>query len=237
MDVKLVEKARKLFSMSKSKANENEAMVAAEKLNKLRLENNLSRLEFKNLIDNRVQYISEDIIEKIVFKSKNKVWWRIYLIGGVADFNSCDYIIRTKYNSIEYTIIGTSTNVELAEIQLNYLVWVLDQLSKNEVGRAAKNSFRVGFSNRVKYRLLGEKVKREKDIGNNNLEISISNEQREGLVLMQKQEDNDLRLYMSENYPNLKTLNRKQSLSDIDAYARGQHQGQKVGLNPRQLRS
>lgn len=239
MDNKLVEKARKLFALSKSKVNEHEALLAAKKLNELRLTNNLTRLEFKNIIDDRVTFITEEIIEKVVFSSKQKVWWRIGIIGGCAYFNNCCYNIVTKINSVDSVLIGTSTNVELSEIQLNYLFWLVDRLVKGEVGKAAKNAFRTGFSSRIHYRLVNEAIKVDKDIKDKQpLEIFISNEQKEGLILLREQEKNALEAYMEENYPNIKNIKRtKPSLSDIDAFRRGQEQGSKVGLNPRQLES
>jgi len=149
VDQLLITKIKKMLALATS-SNENEATIAAEKASLLLAQYNLS---LADLGSDQKEEISETVIET----TSRTVTWKIILLSGIADANSCD-AMRNNYTGNMF-LVGSSTNLIVCQHLYQYLTQAIERQAKScqGKGRAYLNAFRVGCATRLRQRLLTQK--------------------------------------------------------------------------------
>ncbi|NEZ65551.1 DUF2786 domain-containing protein [Leptolyngbyaceae cyanobacterium CCMR0082] len=157
---KLIDKIQKLLALAKS-PNENEAASAAEKVQALLAEHNLSMSEIKD--PTKQEETDENIIE--VNGRKTIPIWMHMLMDGICRANYV-YCLRGTTKEQYFALIGRPGNVIACKTLFNYLKEVIERECKSQM-KAAKaepgnqytswrswaDSFRKGMTNRISQRL------------------------------------------------------------------------------------
>lgn len=159
---KIQEKIRKLLALSCS-GNENEAATALKKANELLFKHNLDYSDIKQK-DNK--------IIRAYFDSFNKaVIWKSIIMDKISEYNFCQTFTgwnpETNYSSKCFIICGSKHNIEAVKIMYEYLVEVVERLSRNyhrklgkaEHKRSIMNSYRKGICFKIASRLEQMKIK------------------------------------------------------------------------------
>ena len=144
MNDKFLEKLRKLEAMARSCANENEAMVAAEKLQKLLAAHNISMVDLER---------GEGIDKVCALKNANTAEESITI--SIAELYFCDCYAHGR----RAMVVGTEINRGLAAGHIERVVKVLRRAardrSRSECGRLDRRfmrSFMYGAAMRIKAR-------------------------------------------------------------------------------------
>ena len=114
---KLIDKIQKLIGLSRS-PNENEAGAAAEKVQALLVEHNLSMSDVKA---QAIRSEAEPIKEEFGIGSKTIPIWKALLMQGICDANyvSC---MRSKYSGNQvFTLIGREGSIIACRHLYSYL--------------------------------------------------------------------------------------------------------------------
>ena len=164
---KLIDKIQKLIGLSKS-PNENEAASAAEKIQELLTEHNLSMSEVKT---QAMQNEAEPIKEEFGLDSKTIPIWKALLMQGICEANyvSC---MRSRYGSKQvFTLIGREGSIIACRHLYAYLEECVERECRQNMAiekdkpenydvrwRSWADSFRKGMAGRI-YTRLKEKRK------------------------------------------------------------------------------
>lgn len=110
MNAKLVEKISKLLALAGS-PNEHEARLAAEKANELLIRHNLS-LQDVHAVGEKPGYVKEKIIRGRNFRAEDKFIWDVLVKH---------FFVKLAVSPGRATLMGTSTNVEVAKYVYDFL--------------------------------------------------------------------------------------------------------------------
>lgn len=220
MNDKFLEKLRKLEAMARSCANENEAMVAAEKLQKLLVAHNISLIDLER---------DEGIDKVCALKSASRAEQAITIFIAKLYFCGC-YTVNRRRGAM---IVGTETNRELAAAHIARVVKILRRAardrSRSECGRLDRRfmrSFMYGAAVRIRERCetLIESAKSgtlDDGSGTGNCLPACLNVYEQHERLNQKFMDDKL---------NLRPVRSRKTYVDNAGYAGGKTAGDKVGL-------
>ncbi len=207
----VLRKVQKLMALAGS-TNENEAEQAMIKSQQLLMKHNLDS-----------KYIGNDDEEKIILKrilKQKKTNQKMCTIGRILE----TFFVTTVYNkSTEFVyleIIGTATNIEIAEYVAEFLDRELDHLWNHSKKRAglkglvAKNSFFAGVAKGYCNKI-------------NSLKREYNRDVSQALMVIEKK----LVDAQSMIYPKL-TTSRSQRQHCGESSALGEQAGQKLNINP-----
>lgn len=140
----IIEKIKKLLSLSENNPNEHEAAAAAEKARELLEAYDLSMLDCKEKL--------EEVTEKHVDTGKmNLPLWISQLAAIVSEhFNCYSLVFKRGRESKVIIFIGTETDIAVTESVYTYLMHTVIKLSDNQYvpsninARRYKESFKIG---------------------------------------------------------------------------------------------
>ncbi|NEP44274.1 MAG: DUF2786 domain-containing protein [Okeania sp. SIO2H7] len=219
----LLEKINKLLALANS-PNENEAALAAEKATELLTKYNLS---IADLGPDEEETIRTEAVET----TSRYVTWKMLLLAGIATANGCR-ALRSK-NDGNMTLIGTQTNIAVAQSLYKYLTKAVERLAKRHKGkgRAFLNAFRVGCSTRIRHRL----EQRRKEMEEEGIAGNSENNATPAIVVRSMFEKNDwaIQEYLNNEGFKVKTQRAEQISSELGYYY-GYQAGDRVNLNQQQ---
>lgn len=226
----VLKRIQKLLQMStENGASENEAMLAADKAQKLLQEHNLSISDLKD--DEQVEPIdSEDVeVERDI--------WKGYIRSATAKLYFCKTYTSHKldkhYRKVKViTFVGRKSNRMVATEMCKYFINTVERLAAEEFrevpgSRASINkmshAFKQGCAGRLQRRLL--------DRYNEIAPEYIPHGNPNGLPVLYKNEQMALTKWLEQK--GIRLVSRKQSMSIRDrvAYGRGQAKANGIGLN------
>lgn len=162
VDAAILKRIKALLAMSRGNANENEAAVAAQKVQQLLTDYNLSLSDVENSTSGKV--IEDD---DLMTSSSNP--WRRSLGTAIARLYFCDYYWSHVYVAApqrkrpykrgdKHHFIGLPHNVVVVKEMFVYLVDTIERLAKEsrkakKERTAYENAFRFGCSKRIEARI------------------------------------------------------------------------------------
>jgi hypothetical protein len=227
---KLVDKARKLVALSKS-PNEHEAASAAEKMQALVAEYNLSMLEVMQEPDhvgNRIVIIDREIIT-----ASNP--WRRRLANALAALYFCKYFYTPFGKSKnQHCFVGLEANVAVTKVMFTYLLGAVNALAtKGAKGlpKREQSPYRVTFREACTSRLcarIHERIEQAKEGGKVKTETGTTLPALLSLYEQSKQENED---FVEQVIGELKSRKTKVSILHTQGFRDGDEAGQRIGLD------
>lgn len=214
MDLKLIEKIKKLLALSES-SNENEAKSAMLKAQKLLIKHKLSMIEVKNYKLNK-----SDVKEKITNITFTKAKWKGELADIIADNFGCYCYYKTRGTNI-VTFLGRDEDITVCNIVYEYAIDCIkssvkrlkyNYVKNRKSTKGLENDFAMGF-------LIGLSA---------NFEDQKEKNQEWGLVLVKDKEVMDA--YENINFKN--SLNVNSSFQGHnEAYLAGEKEGNQFSVS------
>lgn len=235
-----IEKIRKLLSLASS-PNEHEANAANAQAQKLISQFQIDQAE----IDSKA-FVKQEIISLIIpTGSKSNILWKENLISCLSKVNNCDFYTQKKRsgevspNNPEklasaytiYLVVGSKSNVELVEILFNLILSQVEYFAKEfvpseksrTVGKAEKNSFKLGIVTRICQRLRDVKEEVVKE------HIALKGSNSTALVFL-NEEKKEIELYVKKLFSKVRIKPERKVNIRQEAYQAGIKQGDKVVL-------
>lgn len=212
----IINKIKKLLALANS-ANEHEAALAARHAQRLLSEHNLAMADIEP--DTRPE--SADTVEITATKTLPK--WVRHLSAVVGDVFDCKVVHHPTDGTI--TFIGVGDDVQVAAYTFSYLDKTVRRLCGNymksrDTGKISsrgrevmRQSYYLGAVSTITGRLREQKIATPVTPG---ALVPV----KEGLI----------RKAMSEMGP-IRTVRSRRSSVDSDSYAKGQQDGQQIGIN------
>lgn len=213
---RILDKVKKLLALASSK-NEFEAGLAMKKVQELYAQYNLDRA----MVTDRLQYVHQVISNG----KKRQTAWEQRIISILLEYFFVEIIIiqqfdpKTGEKNQAFEMIGNRENVLMAEYVYYFLTNQIEYLLKqsSSTSRAEKASFRLGLLEGF-----AEKLGAKNDDTN---PAVISK------ALQKFKSDPNLKSYLKEIYPHLRTRKHSSRIIDTNAFQSGKHEGQKLVLN------
>lgn len=233
-DENLIEKVKKLMALATS-PNEHEASVAAQKAQELIAKYNIDQ----QLLNSRLEYQWQVLVEEPYLRLHQKFIWPI-LREYFFVKTLLEYVPTGEYTAagqrktkVKLKILGTPTNVIIADYVFNYLAETyqnlfLEHKRTNKLGERARQPFYHGLSEGVKYKLEEARKAAEESMANKVMsERSISHTEAMALVVIKKD------LALEAEFNKIKTTKYKSSgwCSDEGATAAGFEAGKNINLS------
>ncbi|CBN58760.1 MULTISPECIES: DUF2786 domain-containing protein [Kamptonema] len=221
-DKNTLDKIKKLLSLATS-SNENEATAAAEKASLLLAQYNLSLADLGTSEQ-------EKIIQNSVETTPRYVTWKMTLLSGIAEANSCE-AMRNSYTGYMF-LVGTPTNIAACQYLYEYLAQAIERRAKyrkgNGRGLAYLNAFRVGCATRLSQRLLIQK----EEIENSGIPGSGDAPATPAIVVRSMFEKNqqDITNYLEQQGVKVKVRSGSQISSESGFYS-GYQVGDQISLH------
>ena len=226
----VLKRIQKLLQMSiENGASENEAMLAADKAQKLLQEHNLSISDLKD--EDQVEPMDSEDVEV------DRDLWKGYIRNATAKLYFCKTYTTMKldkhYRRIKViTFVGRKSNRMVATEMCKYFINTVDRLAAEEFrevpgSRASINkmshAFKQGCASRLQRRLL--------DRYNEIAPEYIPQGNPDGLPILYKNEQMAITKWLEQK--GIRLVSRKQSMSIRDrvAYSRGSEKANGIGLN------
>ncbi|ASE99804.1 hypothetical protein [uncultured virus] len=226
----VLKRIQKLLQMSiENGASENEAMLAADKAQKLLQEHNLSISDLKD--EDQVEPMDSEDVEV------ERDLWKGYIRGATAKLYFCKTYTTMKldkhYRRVKIiTFVGRKSNRMVATEMCKYFINTVDRLAAEEFrevpgSRASINkmshAFKQGCASRLQRRLL--------DRYNEIAPEYIPQGNPDGLPVLYKNEQMAITKWLEQK--GIRLVSRKQSMSIRDrvAYSRGSEKANGIGLN------
>jgi len=226
----VLKRIQKLLQMStENGASENEAMLAADKAQKLLQEHNLSISDLKD--DDQVEPMDSEDIEV------ERDLWKGYIRGATAKLYFCKTYTTMKldkhYRRVKViTFVGRKSNRMVATEMCKYFINTVDRLAAEEFrevpgSRASINkmshAFKQGCASKLSRRL--------NDRYNEIAPEYIPQGNPDGLPVLYKNEQMAIEKWLEQK--GIRLVSRKQSMSIRDrvAYSRGSEKANGIGLN------
>ena len=226
----VLKRIQKLLQMSiENGASENEAMLAADKAQKLLQEHNLSISDLKD--DDQVEPMDSEDVEV------ERDLWKGYIRSATAKLYFCKTYTTMKldkhYRRVKViTFVGRKSNRMVATEMCKYFINTVDRLAAEEFrevpgSRASINkmshAFKQGCASRLQRRLL--------DRYNEIAPEYIPQGNPDGLPVLYKNEQMAITKWLEQK--GIRLVSRKQSMSIRDrvAYSRGSEKANGIGLN------
>ena len=228
----IIQKIQKLLAMSKANgASENEAMTAANRVQKLLQEHNLSLGDIK---DNE---IVEPIDSESFEAEKDK--WKSWIVSATAKLYFCTVYSSSKlderYRKVKQTVfVGRKSNRLVAKSMADYFIDTIEQMaidefksvpgSRSEINRMSFN-FKQGCAHKLSDRLR----ERYKEINGPDIYNGIDNP--DGLPKLYKNEKEANTNWLAKQGINLRSKTCSISVKDRVAFNRGTTKGANIGID------
>lgn len=220
----ILEKARNILAYTHS-SNENEAAVAATKLQELLFRYKLSMTDIQlykgKLQSNGIIHLFEEINHR-----KNQGRWKLYLANSVARYNFCDILVAGN----RIVFIGEPLDIELVVELFHWLEGEIEGLSKiacnGYTGLDRLPTFRRAF-------LQGCTLTINRRLYKQWQALKDETEQSTALVRVNKQA---LNTYMADKIGKIRRPHRAKPRQSMDGYRQGKEAGNQVDIrNQRKL--
>lgn len=213
----ILEKIQKCLALSNN-PNENEAKVAAQRVQELLLKYNLS---MEDILDPSEK---EKITEEIKQGSCNyTAKWEMLLLNTITQHYFCKLLIR---GNGKYSIIGRLSNTKTAVSMFDYLSQASVRLANSKIKQGSKDAFKIGFARGIEERL--EAIRKEQEQNG----IKETNCTAVMVVNLKDKMNKENDQYMRSKYRNLGTYRTSANRNfDHQSYARGIEASKSVSLN------
>ena len=226
----VLKRIQKLLQMSiENGASENEAMLAADKAQKLLQEHNLSISDLKD--EDQVEPMDSEDVEV------DRDLWKGYIRNATAKLYFCKTYTTMKldkhYRRVKViTFVGRKSNRMVATEMCKYFINTVDRLAAEEFrevpgSRASINkmshAFKQGCASRLQRRLL--------DRYNEIAPEYIPQGNPDGLPVLYKNEQMAITKWLEQKGIRLRSSKSSMSIRDRVAYSRGSEKGNGIGIN------
>ena len=226
----VLKRIQKLLKMStENGASENEAMLAADKAQKLLQEHNLSIADIKD--DSQVEPMESEDVEV------DRDLWKGYIRNATAKLYFCSTYstmkLDTHYKRVKViTFVGRKSNRMVATEMCKYFINTVERLADEEFrevpgSRAAINKMAHAFKQGAASKLSSRLRKRYEEIAPE----YIPQGNPDGLPVLYKNEQMAITKWLEDQGIQLRSAKSSMSIRDRVAYSRGSEKGNGIGIN------
>jgi len=226
----VLKRIQKLLQMStENGASENEAMLAADKAQKLLQEHNLSIADIKD--DSQVEPMESEDVEV------DRDLWKGYIRNATAKLYFCSTYstmkLDTHYKRVKViTFVGRKSNRMVATEMCKYFINTVERLADEEFrevpgSRAAINKMAHAFKQGAASKLSGRLRERYEEIAPE----YIPQGNPDGLPVLYKNEQMAITKWLEQKGIRLRSAKSSMSIRDRVAYSRGSEKGNGIGIN------
>ena len=226
----VLKRIQKLLQMStENGASENEAMLAADKAQKLLQEHNLSIADIKD--DSQVEPMESEDVEV------DRDLWKGYIRNATAKLYFCKTYttmkLDTHYKRVKViTFVGRKSNRMVATEMCKYFINTVERLADEEFrevpgSRAAINKMAHAFKQGAASKLSSRLRKRYEEIAPE----YIPQGNPDGLPVLYKNEQMAITKWLEDQGIRLRSAKSSMSIRDRVAYSRGSEKGNGIGIN------
>jgi len=226
----VLKRIQKLLKMStENGASENEAMLAADKAQKLLQEHNLSIADIKD--DSQAEPMDSEDVEV------DRDLWKGYIRNATAKLYFCTTYQTSKldkyYKRVKIiTFVGRKSNRMVATEMCKYFINTVDRLAAEEFrevpgSRAAINKMAHAFKQGAASKLSGRLRERYEEIA----PAYIPQGNPDGLPVLYKNEQMAITKWLEDQGIKLRSASSRMSVRDRVAYSRGSEKGNGIGIN------
>jgi len=226
----ILKRIQKLLKMStENGASENEAMLAADKAQKLLQEHNLSIADIKD--DSQAEPIDSEDTEV------DRDLWKGYIRNATAKLYFCTTYttmkLDTHYKRVKViTFVGRKSNRMVATEMCKYFINTVDRLAAEEFkevpgNRATINRMAHAFKQGAASKLSTRLRERYQEIAPE----YIPQGNPDGLPVLYKNEQKAITTWLEQKGIRLRSAKSRMSIRDRVAYSRGSEKGDGIGIN------
>jgi len=226
----ILNRIQKLLKMStENGASENEAMLAADKAQKLLQEHNLSIADIKD--DSQAEPMDSEDVEV------DRDLWKGYIRNATAKLYFCTTYttmkLDTHYKRVKViTFVGRKSNRMVATEMCKYFINTVDRLAAEEFkevpgNRAAINRMAHAFKQGAASKLSARLRERYEEIAPE----YIPQGNPDGLPVLYKNEQKAITTWLEQKGIRLRSAKSRMSIRDRVAYSRGSEKGDGIGIN------
>mgnify|MGYP003637289465 CR=1 FL=1 len=226
----ILNRIQKLLKMStENGASENEAMLAADKAQKLLQEHNLSIADIKD--DSQAEPIDSEDTEV------DRDLWKGYIRNATAKLYFCTTYttmkLDTHYKKVKViTFVGRKSNRMVATEMCKYFINTVDRLAAEEFkevpgSRATINRMAHAFKQGAASKLSARLRERYEEIAPE----YIPQGNPDGLPVLYKNEQKAITTWLEQKGIRLRSAKSRMSIRDRVAYSRGSEKGNGIGIN------
>jgi len=229
---KLIAKIKKLMALTSS-PNEHEAALAAEKMQAILAEHNLSMTDVKAAKE------GFDGIKTDGDLRTNSFPWRRSLANAVAQMYFCKYFFVThrkpggnaRSGHDSHHFVGASHNIEVAKMMFGYLNETVDRLARE--GAKAHPENRSGYITSFTNACAGRLVTRIYDRIEAAKRGEVKNEAGKSmaLVVLYTETEKQLQAYLDDRHGPMKSRPSRARLTNMAGTLDGRAAGDKIGLD------
>ena len=226
----ILNRIQKLLKMStENGASENEAMLAADKAQKLLQEHNLSIADIKD--DSQAEPMDSEDVEV------DRDLWKGYIRNATAKLYFCKTYTTMKFDS-RYkkvkviTFVGRKSNRMVATEMCKYFINTVNRLADEEFrevpgSRASINKMAHAFKQGAASKLSSRLRERYEEIA----PAYIPQGNPDGLPVLYKNEQMAITKWLEDQGIRLRSAKSSMSIRDRVAYSRGSEKGDGIGIN------
>ena len=226
----VLNRIQKLLKMStENGASENEAMLAADKAQKLLQEHNLSIADIKD--DSQAEPMDSEDVEV------DRDLWKGYIRNATAKLYFCTTYTTMKldkyYKKVKViTFVGRKSNRMVATEMCKYFINTVNRLADEEFrevpgSRASINKMAHAFKQGAASKLSSRLRKRYEEIAPE----YIPQGNPDGLPVLYKNEQMAITKWLEDQGIRLRSAKSSMSIRDRVAYSRGSEKGNGIGIN------
>ena len=226
----VLKRIQKLLKMStENGASENEAMLAADKAQKLLQEHNLSIADIKD--DSQAEPMDSEDVEV------DRDLWKGYIRNATAKLYFCKTYttmkLDTHYKRVKViTFVGRKSNRMVATEMCKYFINTVNRLADEEFrevpgSRASINKMAHAFKQGAASKLSSRLRKRYDEIAPE----YIPQGNPDGLPVLYKNEQMAITKWLEQKGIRLRSAKTSMSIRDRVAYSRGSEKGNGIGIN------
>ena len=226
----ILNRIQKLLKMStENGASENEAMLAADKAQKLLQEHNLSIADIKD--DSQAEPMDSEDVEV------DRDLWKGYIRNATAKLYFCKTYttmkLDTHYKKVKViTFVGRKSNRMVATEMCKYFINTVDRLAAEEFkevpgSRATINRMAHAFKQGAASKLSARLRERYEEIAPE----YIPQGNPDGLPVLYKNEQMAITKWLEQKGIRLRSAKSSMSIRDRVAYSRGSEKGNGIGIN------
>jgi hypothetical protein len=226
----ILNRIQKLLKMStENGASENEAMLAADKAQKLLQEHNLSIADIKD--DSQAEPMDSEDVEV------DRDLWKGYIRNATAKLYFCKTYttmkLDTHYKKVKViTFVGRKSNRMVATEMCKYFINTVNRLADEEFrevpgSRASINKMAHAFKQGAASKLSSRLRKRYEEIAPE----YIPQGNPDGLPVLYKNEQMAITKWLEDQGIRLRSAKSSMSIRDRVAYSRGSEKGNGIGIN------
>jgi len=156
---KILDRVKRLLAIANHpNSNPHEAESAAKRAQSLITKHGIEQAQLR-----AEQKKDEPIVQLRMLRSNRVAKHKLWLVGGIAAANNCEYYYSPGYS---VTVYGHKSNVDLVKDLYEVLINSVEYWAKREAkgkGRRFVNGYKIGMSLRIGERLKEAKKQAEKD--------------------------------------------------------------------------